>query len=294
MSNSIKNQHYVPQFYLNYFANNEKKIFVYDKFNLIAFSSNSRSISSERYFYDLLKGEVQMIETDLNAKFEVPFSIFLPILIKKLNTHNYFKLKKYEKIKFASFLSYQYLRTKRFREESVRLFTSTNIYLSAPHYSPLIGHISLLTDNNLQKDIFNKLLNDYYWIFGKNSTDKLFYTSDHPFVQRYTIHQLHLINDRDTSDFTLLSDELSFPITPKLNVTLYKKNKIFKKLKKYNGKVLDVSLDNVDWYNEMQVMKSYRQVYSQNNDFSFIKELEVKRREFLIKSGVSPNTIKTP
>jgi hypothetical protein len=294
MSDVVKVQHYVPQFYLNYFANGNNRIFVYDKFDLKTFASNSRGISSEGYFYDLIDGEVQTIEKVLNAKFESAFSNFLPEFLQKLDNHKHFRLKRYEKEEIASFLSYQYIRTKRFREESVRLFSSPDIYFSEPHFDPLLGHIFLLTDHRIQEGICRNLINNYYWIFGRNSTAELFYTSDHPFVQRDSLHELHERYKKEFADFTLLSDELSFPLTPRLNVTFYKKNKVFKSVRHSDGKIIDVTSDNVKWYNNMQVMKSYRQIYSQEDDFSLIEGLEEIRRKNLIASGLPEDILKVP
>lgn len=294
MSNIVKNQHYVPQFYLNYFANKKRNIFVYDKFELKSFPSNAKGIASEGYFYDIIKGETQTIEKILNAKYESAFSNFLPFFIEELNSHNDFELKKREKEEIASFLSYQYIRTKRFREESVRLFTSSEIYFSDPHFPPLVGHMFVLTDPKIQEGLYNNLMNNYYWIIAKNITGDLFYTSDHPFVQKESLQEIHEKHQLEFADFTLLSDEASFPLTPEFNITFYKKCRNVEYLSGYDGKMVECDKDNVDWYNNMQVMKSYRQVYSQNNDFSFVVKLEEIRRKHLISEGTSPEMLKVP
>lgn len=295
MTNIVKNQHYVPRFYLNYFVNEIGRIFVYDKFTLTSFAANPTGIASEGYFYDIIKGKHQVIETVLNAKFEIPFSNFLPIFIGKLENHQHFKVKKFEKEAIAAFLSYQYIRTKRFREESVRLFDDSNIYLSEAHFPPQLGHIFVLSDPKIQEGIYNNLLNNYYWIFGRNQTDKLFYTSDHPLVQKETLQSIHNKNsDSSFADFTLLDEELSFPITPKYNITFYKKNKMWKHLKRFDGRRVDVNDTNVEWYNGLQILRSYRQIYSSDNDFSFIEIVEERRRKQLIEEGVPADTIRVP
>lgn len=231
MSEVVKNQHYVPQFYLNNFTNENGNIFVYDKFQLKSFPSNPRGVASERYFYDFIDGETQIIEKKLNAKFERPFSSFLPSFLQKLNHQKHFRLKRYEKEEIASFLSYQYIRTKRFREESVRLFTSTDIYFSDPQFNPLLGHMFVLLDSRIQEKIYDNLCAKYYWIVGKNTTDQPFYTSDSAFVQRESIHEIHQKYSKEYADFSLLSDEISFPISPNFILTFYRKVKENKHLK---------------------------------------------------------------
>ena len=272
MSSVVKNQHYVPQFYLNYFANEKKQIFVYDKFNLSKFISNARGLASEGYFYDIINGQMQNIEKYQNTMYEEAFSNFLPNLIYKLDTQRFFKLRKYEIEEIASFVTYQYIRTKRFREESVRLFTSPDIYNSPAHFPPQIGHFILLSDPLLLKDIFNNLVRNYYWIIGKNSTGKLFYTSDNPFVQRESIREIHTKHKKEYADFSLLSHEIAFPLTPKFILTFYKK-KEYNNLRHFHRKIIECDKDQIDWFNNMQIMKSYRQIYSQNNDFTFVENL---------------------
>jgi hypothetical protein len=272
MSNVVKNQHYVPRFYLSYFANEKGNIFVYDKFDTKIFTSNPKGVGSEGYFYDLKNGEFQVIEKYQNTKYEESFSNFLPNILQKIKTQRYFKLKKYQKEEIAAFLSYQYIRTKRFREESVRLFTSSDIYHSETHFPPLLGHILLLSDSQLLKDIFNNLFNNYYWIIGRNTTSTIFYTSDNPFVQRESIQELHIKNKKKFADFSLLSHEIAFPLTPHYILTFYEK-KEYKHLRHFDRKIIDCERDHVEWFNNMQVMKSYRQIYSQNKDFSFIENL---------------------
>ncbi|MGX6444258.1 DUF4238 domain-containing protein [Neobacillus sp. K501] len=283
MSSVVKNQHYVPQFYLNYFANEKGNIFVYDKFNLKSFPSNSRGIASEGYFYDIKNGEMQNIEKYQNTKYEISFSNFMHSLWNKLNNHMYFKLKKYEKEEIASFLSYQYIRTKRFREESVRLFTNPDIYNSPAYFPPNIGHFFVLSDPILLENISFNLLNNYYWIIGRNLTNEPFYTSDNPFVQRESLRDLHIKHNKDFADFSLLSDEIAFPLTPKFILTFYKKNTTNKHLRHTDRKVFDVDRDNVQWFNNMQILMSYRQIYSQNNDFSFIEKIQTLHKKFGIE-----------
>lgn len=54
MSGKTKNQHYVPQSYINRFSDPQNKICVYNiKENKIITSQNSRNWASERYYYDV-------------------------------------------------------------------------------------------------------------------------------------------------------------------------------------------------------------------------------------------------
>lgn len=49
--------------------------------------------------------------------------------------------------------------------------------------------------------------------------------------------------------------------------------------------MIDCEKDIIDWFNNLQIMKSYRQVYSFENDFSHIEKVEEIRRKQLIALG---------
>ena len=55
MGNRIKNQHFVPQFYLRRFADSNEHLFVYDKRTDKSFPNNVKNIAHESYFYDIPK-----------------------------------------------------------------------------------------------------------------------------------------------------------------------------------------------------------------------------------------------
>src|SRR3954447_22384269 len=52
----VKNQHYVPQFYLKAFCADGKSLFVFDKATRCSFETGVANIASEQRFYDLPPG----------------------------------------------------------------------------------------------------------------------------------------------------------------------------------------------------------------------------------------------
>ena len=48
----VKNQHYVPQFYLRKFVYSNDRLHVFDKFSKRSFQTNVKNIASETGFYD--------------------------------------------------------------------------------------------------------------------------------------------------------------------------------------------------------------------------------------------------
>ena len=74
----VKQQHFVPQCYLKNFANEEHRLFVWDKIKKASYPSHVKNIAQERYFNDfpdsLLPDELrdktksQVIENDLSKR----------------------------------------------------------------------------------------------------------------------------------------------------------------------------------------------------------------------------------
>jgi Protein of unknown function (DUF4238) len=56
MANPVKNQHYVPQFYLREFAESNEQLYVYDKRTDKIFPTHVKNVAHESYFYDIPKG----------------------------------------------------------------------------------------------------------------------------------------------------------------------------------------------------------------------------------------------
>ena len=88
----VKNQHYVPRFYLKYFASSGSKIFCYDKKVNKSFETNINNIAAEKLFYDLAKSlaENEGIEDiqHLEKKYSYIESEFAPYYAEFLNRLN--------------------------------------------------------------------------------------------------------------------------------------------------------------------------------------------------------------
>lgn len=312
MSNDlVKNQHYVPRFYLENFSDKEGFLYVYDKVDLKNFPSNPQKLANERFFYDLdftskegkvIKDTTQRIEKDLNHQYEEEFSNFLPQLIHKLETQKHFVLKRHEKEICSRFIAYQYIRTKRFREESFRIGTGIELYEQMSpemqsafgHFNPKFGHQMLMIENPLRRETSENLLNNYYWLIAKNESNMPFYTSDNPFAQRHTLQTIQNKLNQDYNDFSQLSDEMHFPLTPNYSISFIHKKFINSRLKRFRNRVVSVSKLEVEQYNRFQLQRSYRYIYLPNEDFSFFEKIEIETRERLIAEGRDPSTIKVP
>jgi hypothetical protein len=160
MSELVKNQHYVPQRYLKYFANTIKKkkktisrLNVFDKEKLeIRVNQNIEGVASERFFYDVDFDEIikeaeeegikieqeymslvkqvdrQTIEHTFATKVET--TMFDPIaeivttytMIQKKAYINSFVIPESKRAIIAYYLSLQFVRTKEFREKLIQMY----------------------------------------------------------------------------------------------------------------------------------------------------------------------------
>lgn len=83
-----KRQHYIPQFYLDNFANSSGKLWIYDRLKENIFASSSRDIACENYLYET-RWE------DANPKlgdFVLPNQIEKNLQSKKGNIVSYYKI----------------------------------------------------------------------------------------------------------------------------------------------------------------------------------------------------------
>src|SRR4030043_2483936 len=116
MNNEVKNQHFVPRFYLSNFAQ-KNKIFVFDKINNKVFPTNIEKIACKHFFYDIPKiiayeNDKQVVEKRL-AKLEEINAQVLKEFINEIETKS--TITNLLKVKLSFFLSIQFYRIEYFR-----------------------------------------------------------------------------------------------------------------------------------------------------------------------------------
>ena len=109
--NITKNQHYVPQFYLRKFANDEDKLEILDcERRKVVASRSPKSVCNEEYYYSAnnkldevsqaLEKEFQRIESDISKVYDSIAKKFV----------NFEQIAESDKMLVATFMSLQYLR----------------------------------------------------------------------------------------------------------------------------------------------------------------------------------------
>lgn len=265
--NKVKNQHYVPQFYLKNFSGNKRQLFVFDKINNKEFPSAVDSVASSRFFYDWKElDEIvgkQLIESSFSA-FEGEAAIALNDLISRIEANKFKGFGEEEKLLIAEFIWYQMIRTPEARiqgdhsaktlEESLRSkgFNDEEIKNSGLSYAASdarLEHLRMIIDPLQVKESVNSLL-ERLWVVSVNKTNYRFYTSDNPVVR-------HTHYDRGFSAY-----ELFYPLTPNIGLMILNR-KDFLDFLPFNNKVMAFKNKKyVKWYNENQVFLSGRQVFS--------------------------------
>jgi len=115
----VKNQHFVPQFYLKYFSlPDSDQLAVLDKSTGKCFKSNTSKVASRGYFYDFEGDDVLQALGDQPMEqfygiIETEMSKNWVILLRNLNEHHGFAVT--DKPKMSLYIMEQYGRTPQFR-----------------------------------------------------------------------------------------------------------------------------------------------------------------------------------
>ncbi len=316
MSN-VKNQHYVPQFYLKYFTNQQEKLCTFDKVEkkMLPFT-NVKNLACERYFYDFPqesgnKKRQQTMEKFF-SEFETKASKFMNHIQKKIEGILSLKpsekvdsiqvLTQDQKLDLAYLVAIQSLRTKNFRFFSTDFWQKTQPLIANIVEDELSRHLNKFEEDNsikvdeslaneIKKDTLNQcmstlsylendgmsitqakfirehckelaeILLNHIWLIGVNSTDQLFFTSDHPVVKHP-----HL----ELSGYSSEGIEVIFPINSKLILIMLEK-KYFRQYLHMEGKLVPLTREKVLDYNRLQVHDSYRFIFSQSDDFALVE-----------------------
>jgi hypothetical protein len=284
----VKNQHFVPRFYLKHFISNKGQINVYDKDLKKQFASPIEKVACEGYFYDSealdsKKNQGQPLET-FYSEIESNTSPFYDNFIMSLKNGDLNIISTHERQKISDYLVTQIDRTKEHREETDQIinelynqlilkgFTADNLKhsgLSKDQINSKELHLNSILNGDKLRQTLSLILFKHIWIIYKNVTSQPFFTSDNPVV-RYD----HLKDDYVSNyGFGSPGIEIAFPLCPDY-ILVMADREIFQEYENLDGKVIQLdNLENIKYYNSLQVTSSYRQVFSQKDDFYMVEEL---------------------
>lgn len=153
--NITKNQHYVPQFYLRKFANDEDKLEILDcERRKVVASRSPKSVCNEEYYYSAnnkldevsqaLEKEFQRIESDISKVYDSIAKKFV----------NFEQIAESDKMLVATFMSLQYLRGPYMRKQIQRMNEQMIKQITKLHFGS--SHIHKFFDQH-EKETGEKL-----------------------------------------------------------------------------------------------------------------------------------------
>jgi hypothetical protein len=273
MSNHVKNQHFVPRFMLNYFADSERNIWCYNKLWKRSEKKGVGGVAFEQYFYDRTPG---MKEGSLEYIYQRAETDAAPIIQKIINKNSLKCITLDEKIALAMFIVMQLNRTKsalknteniqkQFWEPIKEFVNATGAQLNE---NPVPSKdLWLSAMNNTPR--FTEIIMQKVWFLA--SSNNAFYTSDHPIVRGNYKH-------RDVSQirgiYGLNSDgiEIYFPLTPSLLLCIFCE----RSYPKPTEELVQCTSEHIVYANHLQVIESDVYVFSADNDFALVEDMILK------------------
>lgn len=283
MNNNVKNQHYVPQFYLRQFSDSKGKLFVFDKPQEKVFQSPTEQVAASKYFYDLdpsmLRPGVnpQIVEHTL-ARAETQYSQAIGITLTSLRERSVLSAEALPVV--AEFLAVQVMRT---REVRTRMQQMNKLLEHVLKDSPEAKAKYVLPDggdNFVQamllfggaSDKTKEILCNHIWIGARNVSKRPLITSDNPIVRNP-----HIKNDlAPNTGLGSPGIEIFVPLNPEFGVILLERQ-YHTCMGDHEMLVLNMQDEHVEFYNGHQVLQSDRQVFSNEREFLGVRELLQRR-----------------
>ena len=297
MAGPKKKQHYVPQFYLNEFADAHHQLYVFDKFERRSYRTQVGNIANERYFYDFpqddnsdsngisdadvqisfkYKGAIpnaQVIEDTFSA-LEGDYSTAFRDIQQTIADRKPLSFK--QKYILSHFIAVQYRRTPEHRrllmEASEKFVAKLWEKTHADHPSIRVKFNPKYASLAQAVDMFDPFANteliqvlmSHIWMIGLNESNSPLYTSDQPVVK---------MSRRDLQGFGSLGIQITLPLTSKNVLLLCDRREFFQLvLTGYEDSYLSLDREDVKHCNSLQVRDSYRQIYCPIGDFLFAAE----------------------
>lgn len=316
--NKVKNQHYVPQFYLKQWTNNKEQLFVYDKKQKKSFTSNVKNVASSKFFYDfpeideIMKDKIRIqlkkdgFEDDYIDDFfqeqvlENSFSELESIVASLLN-------QKIKKIDDVSSLSEEWIKNYPiFTNDDKQIFahyiasqlvrTNKHKLFQEDTTIQLFDGMKRVYKNNTNDNLIVEVDNDYHeWQYLSNilpltlEFSKILESYKWIIYRNFTDMPFY-ISDSPVTRYGQLGNfglkekgvEIRFPLSPKYELIIHEPTFLYEQyslLDINNIHILDNLIDNIHQSNDLQIQNSESQVYTNLDDYTFIENRLKQIRE---------------
>jgi hypothetical protein len=280
-----KAQHYVPQFYLRGFTDNEK-IFCYDKLNDRVFETNTKSIAQQSNFYEIASSDQHTIPDNLIEKaLSRMEAVWAPMVVNLIQSADAGKITCRQLLEFSPFVAMQWMRTNSYREMAYETITKYGqemvndiVKLNFPgqdcklRFSLKKSCVNTLQaqhifDSNLVEKMADEL-DRHIWVVGINNTENPFYTSDNPVVRRGN----RMIGTRLGVGINDHGIEFMFPLDNRHILLIMEKNH-FVEWKIHDNKSVLLTPEQIMDYNGLQVKRSHQRVYCVKDNFDLARSV---------------------
>ena len=270
-----KLHHYVPRFYLKRFLDIDGLLWVFDKVTQKVFQTTPERIAAETHFYripDLIGTEhdPNFLETEFSALESRIAGLTERWLSSAANLNPIEKVEMTdeERQEMSLFISLQFLRTAEQRD-ILAAFAQETAYKEEISKDEKINlHAAMLWNGHVVQDIAERV-HKSIWLFGRNTTETPFITSDNPVCVKTPDNRMWLKAPGILSPGTYIV----FPLSPQ--IMLYcKEPSHWAALKQFDASMSPVtfSKEMVEHENSGQVFMASRFVISNCSDFNFVQE----------------------
>lgn len=283
----VKQQHYVPQFYLRQFASDDGQIWVYDKVSDKAFRTAVRNVAGERYFYDSDEieqalGDRQVVEKFL-AKLEGEFGDKITRLLHRLRIGGFQRIHPETRTAIATFAAFQLIRTKEHRIQMMQTSELLKKFLlKHPGTEKMVGELDVqMSEKSVRESHARELLDlpfilhmseilaAHIWVVARRHSSQGFYTSDEPITK----HENVKIPLRGNNGIACQGIEVHVPLAHDYAITMYER-KHFAEFERLDGRLLKLDSDQYMVYQrQFSVKQSSRFIYCREDDFALARQI---------------------
>ena len=258
-------QHYVPKFYLQQFAGQDGRLWVWDKIADRIFQSTAKNIACETNFYTLQHStwpNANVMEEQFSSieSFAAECIEFLLLRVHDQQLGSKIHIETETKRNLSQYIALQFLRTADARDTMTSLLPEglTNQEIKDTH-------INLLWDNRLVDTLTDRLANGS-WIFALNKSERAFITSDNPVCFRTNDNKKWL-----KAGVLELGVYAVFPLSPAVVVYIFPDQPMYNNVKRNFGDSVspaEFTAQHADYDNTGQVFMASRFLIGSTREFS--------------------------
>ncbi|HEX3657216.1 MAG TPA: DUF4238 domain-containing protein [Pirellulales bacterium] len=288
-----QNQHYVPQFILRRFHNEDGRLHVYDKWTRRSFVSSARNVAAETGFYDIkVENEVVTLEPVM-CEIE---SAALGAINALTDNASLASMSVEDKYAVAYFFGVQAMRTrsardlvKQMQEAFRRILPEKNLqesdlpagFFMDEEQLRMASLMNLRIADELTPHLLNKA-----WLLNQAPPECSFLISDNPLAR----HNDHTSDLRGNGGLACRGIQIHMPLSPTVTLSFLCETLIapFREYRRTRlcpgeplplldaidfGRPLPIANDSVTHLNSLQVANATRFVFASNDDFSLVERM---------------------